>query len=331
MTIAALVVVYSRIGELQEIKELFTEIDVKLTLFIIGLQLLSYYFLALNYRDVLAMKGTRIPWRQLFPMTFVIQFLNQVLPSATIAGQVFFVNYLKKLGISIADGIGRAVLEFATLYSAFGILFISTIIIMLQSGIFDSHWELQFFIYLFSLIALSFLLIFFALQRKKRSRIAQWLIGKIHIYFENNHHIQKLTNGAAAKHLEHVKTLFAQMRTSLNIKELITKGWLFGAATLWQLLVLAVNIATLSLIPMTLNAKIPVTVVIIVFTLTKFISMIAFIPGALGVFEGSMTLMFISFGVPSALAISVTLIFRAFTFWLPMPVGWVLYRRMNRT
>ena len=54
--------------------------------------------------------------------------------------------------------------------------------------------------------------------------------------------------------------------------------------------------------------------------------MISFIPGALGVFEGGMTLILVSFGVPAGPALAMTLLLRAFTFWFPMPVGWILYR-----
>lgn len=330
ITLAALFLIFLKIGELRTIWQLLINIDSNWVTAIIGLQIASYYFLTLNYRDVLKMKGLLLSWVELFPMTFVIQFLNQAFPSASIAGQVFFVNYLRRYKLSISEGIGRAILEFATLYSAFGILFIGSIILILRNGIFESHWEVRYLIYFFSFIALTFLTIFFALQRKKRTGIGEWLINKIHRAFENNQHIQKLTTGAAAKHLEHVKTILQQIKSNLRYSELKPKGWIFGAAVLWQTIVLVLQIITIYVIALTIGEHIPMTIVVIVFTLTKFLSMITIIPGALGVFEGSMTLMFISFGIPSAIAISVTLIFRAFSFWLPMPIGWLLYRHYQR-
>jgi hypothetical protein len=54
--------------------------------------------------------------------------------------------------------------------------------------------------------------------------------------------------------------------------------------------------------------------------------MVSFIPGALGVFEGGMTLILVSFGVSAGPALAMTLLLRAFTFWFPMPIGWILYR-----
>ena len=48
-------------------------------------------------KNEVQMKKIGISVRNLFFPTFVIQFLNQVIPSATVSGQIFFIQYLKKL------------------------------------------------------------------------------------------------------------------------------------------------------------------------------------------------------------------------------------------
>lgn len=48
-------------------------------------------------------------------------------------------------------------------------------------------------------------------------------------------------------------------------------------------------------------------------------------PGGLGAVEGLMIALFLSFGVPSAVAVAVVLVYRIINFWLPIPPGFVAY------
>ncbi|NLE21783.1 MAG: flippase-like domain-containing protein [Actinobacteria bacterium] len=48
-------------------------------------------------------------------------------------------------------------------------------------------------------------------------------------------------------------------------------------------------------------------------------------PGGLGAIEGLMIALFVSFGVPSAVAVAVVLVYRIINFWLPIPPGFVAY------
>ena len=48
-------------------------------------------------------------------------------------------------------------------------------------------------------------------------------------------------------------------------------------------------------------------------------------PGGLGAVEGIMIALFVSFGVPSAVAVAVVLVYRIINFWLPIPPGFLAY------
>jgi hypothetical protein len=48
-------------------------------------------------------------------------------------------------------------------------------------------------------------------------------------------------------------------------------------------------------------------------------------PGGLGAVEGLMIALFLSFGVPSAIAVAVVLVYRIINFWLPIPPGFIAY------
>ena len=48
-------------------------------------------------------------------------------------------------------------------------------------------------------------------------------------------------------------------------------------------------------------------------------------PGGLGAVEGLMIALFVGFGVPSAIAVAVVLVYRLINFWMPIPPGLVSY------
>ena len=57
------------------------------------------------------------------------------------------------------------------------------------------------------------------------------------------------------------------------------------------------------------------------YCISSLLGMISFIPGGLGVTEGSMGLLYASLGVPGSLAIMSILVFRFFSFWIWIPFG----------
>jgi uncharacterized protein (TIRG00374 family) len=54
-------------------------------------------------------------------------------------------------------------------------------------------------------------------------------------------------------------------------------------------------------------------------------------PGGVGGVEGGMIGAFAAFGVDSGLAVVAVLVYRAFTFWLPLVPGVIAYFRLRRT
>ena len=66
------------------------------------------------------------------------------------------------------------------------------------------------------------------------------------------------------------------------------------------------------------------------YCISALLGMISFIPGGLGVTEGSMGLLFASLGVPSSLAIMSILVFRFFSFWIWIPFGFYSFVSLSR-
>lgn len=71
-------------------------------------------------------------------------------------------------------------------------------------------------------------------------------------------------------------------------------------------------------------------VVIFAYSAAKILSAISFVPGGLGVIEGSLALIFIGFGIPASTALAAVLIFRLISFWLPVPIGAISFINLRK-
>ncbi|PJE51079.1 MAG: hypothetical protein COV29_02285 [Candidatus Yanofskybacteria bacterium CG10_big_fil_rev_8_21_14_0_10_36_16] len=323
ITLAVLILIYIKFAELQLIGSIFAKSNLYWLSFIIILAVASHYFQALNYKKVLEIKDQNIKITELFPMAFIVQFINHALPSAGLSGQVFFIQFLKKYGMSVSQGLSRALLEIMTLYMAFGTFFIASSVMIFYTDILGSHPELKFFIYAFVLVATVAVSIFLMLQKESRGKISRWVVGKLHKYFEEK---KKDKGDDVTDHSMHISAIIDEFKSTFSYKSLEKHPKPFWLAYFWHNMVFLANVFMLYFIAFAIGNPIGFKVAFIVFTLVKFISMVAFVPGALGVFEGGMTLILISFGVPAQPAFAMTLLLRAFTFWFPMPIGWILYK-----
>lgn len=100
---------------------------------------------------------------------------------------------------------------------------------------------------------------------------------------------------------------------------------------LW--LLYPVRIAMLWVCFAAFQAPLPLSVLWAGYSITILISFLTFLPTTLGVFELSMVGTFALLGVPTDLATAVTLLYRSFTYWLPIPLGllawWSLRRKVT--
>lgn len=70
---------------------------------------------------------------------------------------------------------------------------------------------------------------------------------------------------------------------------------------------------------------------IFIFVLTNTVASAVPTPGGLGAIEAALALGFTSLGIPYAVALSATLLFRLLTYWLRLPIGAVALQWMNKT
>jgi uncharacterized protein (TIRG00374 family) len=78
------------------------------------------------------------------------------------------------------------------------------------------------------------------------------------------------------------------------------------------------------------GGSIPIASVAVVYLTGSALGSVVPTPGGLGAVEAALSAGLTAAGLPGAAAVSAVLLFRLLTFWLPVPVGWVALRYLER-
>jgi|GEM_PF-918538 len=75
---------------------------------------------------------------------------------------------------------------------------------------------------------------------------------------------------------------------------------------------------------------IPFGILIFGYCVSTIFGLLSAIPGGIGVTDGSLVLIYSSLGVTSSIALMATLVFRLFSFWIWIPVGFLSYLSLQK-
>jgi glycosyltransferase 2 family protein len=96
------------------------------------------------------------------------------------------------------------------------------------------------------------------------------------------------------------------------------------------LLLSAAYIGCLAVCVRALGGSVPIASVAVVYLTGSAIGSLVPTPGGLGAIEAALSAGLTAAGMPGAAAVSAVLLYRLLTFWLPVPVGWLALKYLER-
>jgi uncharacterized protein (TIRG00374 family) len=279
------------------------------------LQLLTYLINAFIYHQLLKVYNTQhLPSiKELYKASVISLFFNQTIPSAGISGNTFLFNFFEQKKISSPVILSLIVAELLTFYAAMEfiiILFIVFSFVYKWSYIFHGVLLAGFVVYLAFAIAVVIV------GKRKTIDVLYKKFGKKKLF---RGFFEKLKTDFKNRNLSHDSI---ELFSLLNEQKLVLIKAFF-----LQLLLFTTDLFTIVALFNGLDMYVSILLVALALITTKIISLLPFSPGSLILYESSMTFFFVSLSIPLGPSIIVTLIYRLFSFWLPIPSGLILYRQ----
>lgn len=277
----------------------------------------TYVLTALIYKRLLyrIYPKLQVSTTTLFKASIVSLSINQTLPSAGISGNVFMVEFLEKKGLAPRYSIFLILLELISFYVGIG----SLLLIIMGLASIKITLPAILFILLFAgfIVYCIFLVVIIFIGKKNIiSRIARKVL---HTRFFSK----------IIKEEDFVEYDFSNM--SETPWQVFTRNKLLSVQiVLLQWGIIAFDAFTIYALLYGLGFSYSPMNVLIGFLLTRILSLLPFSPGALLIFEGGMTFFYSLLGIPVYTALLATLLYRGLSFWLPIPIGLYLYRKINK-
>ena len=279
-------------------------------------QACTYVLGAIIYRQLLRL-FTRKPfgfWK-LIQANIVALFLNQAVPSAGISGNTFFFNFFRKKDIPTQHVLSLISIELLSFYAAMEVV---TIFAILTSLILHKLSILFVSILCGGLLLYALFALAIGLAGRKRS--IALLFKKIKRIKICDKLVEKLKSRWSAVSLGEME----------NPEQLILehKGKMF-TVLLYQVIIFLTDSFTIYALFRGLGISVSYLYTFIALIAAKIISTLPISPGGLILYESSMTFFFVKLALPVGASITVTLLYRILSFWLPMPIGFFMYKKLH--
>jgi len=281
----------------------------------------SYLFIGLALNRLLGLVGERLSFKEMFAISWVSTSLNYLVSTGGVGGLTMRVFLLRKKNISFSE---------TFLVSFVHTLLINVVLIgfvMFGFGYLLTNRGLRLYQYLiaggvlaFTLI-LSFLAAGAVIDKPFRERFIDFFyrwINRISYRLRKKLAFDKTSHNEFKEEFHQGISLMSAQKGRMVIPLLhVFLDWLCSLLTLYFSFI-------------TIGYRISPGVLIVGFAIGIFVSLIAFIPGAIGIMEGSMAGMFYSLGVPIEVAIMAVLLYRLVYYVFPFVTSTVLYYPLFR-
>jgi uncharacterized protein (TIRG00374 family) len=301
-------------GQPEVMVKLLNEMNPAWLMLAVGAQLMTYVLNASILMTLLHQEQRSAHFFDFLKLSVVILFVNQALPSGGISGNGYLFGQLLRRKIAARSAFATLVLESICYYIAF--LMLLAIFFIWYSG----QVEVPAPAIRYTVLAgfIFFILLGFLLVLVSDKHTVAWLLNKLSRF-------QRIRRYIVSRGL-------------LSLQEGQGSGWkwLFKdkraiiAAVILQLAILFCDLLTVLAIMRGFHCNLTVGLIMLGLLLTLVIGSLPVSPGALIAYESAMTYFYTLLGLPLHTALTVTLLFRLFSFWLPIPLGLVFYRNLKQ-
>lgn len=286
-----------------------------------GLSLLSYAAMARSYQGISDVAGRHLPFTDWLRITFVSNTANYLVTSAGLSGFAVRMLLLSQHGVSS----GRAVLislvqTFLTNFTLLLFILFGIVALVVRQHI----GGLFLYLATATVVAFAALLVFvFVLAVRPELRRRTLVRLTIVVHRIGRRFMPHWTPKRGRLHR-------FQRQLNQGFDFLLKRKERMIAPTLWILFDWVLTVGVLWAAFWAVDNPLPPSVVIMGFGVGLFFSLVSFIPGGLGVMEGSMTAVFVSLGVRMDTSVLAVLIFRLTYQVVPLVVSLFLFHGVVR-
>lgn len=298
----------------------FSHVHIWVLVFVLVWQIFNYHYYTALYSQLFEILGKKLRYRELYKVMLELNFVNHVFPSAGISGFSYFSLRMKTLNISVGSSTLVQMMRFVTTFLSFQLLLLAGLFILAISGK-ANNMTILVSTSIITLVIVTTLLITYIVGSKKRIDSFFTQLTKF---------LNKIIQLVRPKHPETIN-----IKSARNLFHELHENYVILTKNYKQLKSPMINaffanfteVATLYTVYLAFGEPVNVGAVILAYGVANFAGLISVLPGGIGVYEALMTGVLIAAGVPAALSIPATLMYRILTMLIQLPPGYYYYHK----
>lgn len=316
--IAALALLFV-LSDTRKLWEIASTIDVWRLSIPLGCALASYLFMALSYQGIARAAGSEVAFWEMLKITFVANTVNYVVSTGGLSGFAVRLYFFIRLKIPPGTAVIISLVQ----------TFVTNLILLLFVVAGFTYLLTAHTLHGYALGTIAVLLFFFVLASVLAMVLLLHRALRRRTFFVMAEAVHWFTHRFLPRHkLGRVRIWRFQRNLNRGIDFVLARKGHMVVPTVW---IVVDWIATLLILWggfVAVHYPIPLSFVVVGFAVGIILSLVSFVPGGLGVMEGSMAAIFASLSVPFETAVVAVLIFRVAYYIFPMIISVFFFRGM---
>lgn len=290
---------------------------------ILPIEFANYDAYARMYHYLFGILGQKARYKEMLKVALELNLVNHVFPSGGVSGFSYFSVRLKRLGISTAQSTLVQSMKFILLFVSFEVLLLFGVLCLALGG------QVNTFTLFIATVLATLLLVgtvgsAFLVSSEKR----------INTFFT---YITNLINSAIhlvrPKHPETINVERAQRTFKdlhVNYEVIRSQPKLLLGPTLCALAANTTEILAIYVVYIAFGHWVNPGAIILAYAVANFAGLISVLPGGIGIYEALMTAVLAAAGIPAAVSIPVTVMYRVINITIQVIPGYYFYHKALR-
>lgn len=283
-------------------------------------QIVNYHAYTKMYQQVYLVLGDELNYRKLYKVQLELNFVNNVFPSGGVSGISYFGLRMRRLGAGAGKSTLVQVIKFALVFISFQILLAIGLIALAIGGqagglLLLIAGSLSTFLFI-GTILLTYIL-------GSRGRINSFfafftkLINRFIHFFKRD--------SPETINVDKVHETFYELHDNYMVLRKDLRQ--LKKPLYYALLANSTEILTIYAVYMAFGQFINPGAIIIAYAVSNFAGLISVLPGGIGIYEALMTATLAAAGIPAALSLPVTVMYRILNSLIQLPPGGYFYHK----
>jgi putative heme transporter len=300
-----------------------SKINVWILALMVPIQLANYHAQTRVYQALFRLVGNPLRYGFVLKVALELNFVNHVFPSGGVSGISYFGIRMKNDEITGGKATVVQMMKLILLFVSFEVLLIFGLLVMAVVGR-ASNLVVLAAGSLSTLLVVGTVAFVLIIGSEKRIHVT---FTAVSIFLNRVIHFfrPKQPETIDMERLEHVVQELHNNYKIIEQNYRQLKWPLF-----WSFMANLTELATVYVVYVAFGKWVNVGAVILAYAVANFAGLVSVLPGGVGIYEALMTGVLAAAGIPAALSLPVTVMYRVVNTLIQVPPGWALYHRSLR-